>query len=155
MANTLIKKIFTDTTGNILIQLFRYGIVGGIAFAVDFGLLTLLTEWCGMHYMWSAVCSFIAGLTVNYLISIHWVFGQSKSRSPQEKTAEFILYAIVGVIGLGLNAIIMWTLTEYFSLDYRISKLCSTVLVFMWNFLARRAFLSKINLLCKRILPSL
>lgn len=57
------KKIFYGASDNLLIQFVRYFFVGGFAFIVDFGLLYILTEYAGLHYLLSATLSFIAGLS--------------------------------------------------------------------------------------------
>ena len=148
---TLLKRLLSESSDNILIQLFRYGFVGGVAFVVDFGLLAMFTELCGLPYLVSACLSFIAGLSVNYAMSIKWVFNQSEDLSAQQRTAEFIVFAAIGVIGLGLNALIMWVSTEFIGFHYLVSKVVSTVTVFFWNFLARRTFvnsMSKLIYLC-------
>ena len=124
----------------LLVQLFRYGIVGGIAFAVDYGSLWLLTEVFGVHYLLSASIAFILGLICNYVLSTRWVFGESRLKNAG---AEFAAFALVGVVGLGLNELIMWGCTEGLSLHYMASKIISTVLVFFWNFLARRFLVYK------------
>jgi putative flippase GtrA len=127
-----LKKLF--------FQLFRYGIVGGIAFVVDYGSLWLLTEYGGLHYTLSAAIAFLLGLTCNYLLSTRWVFGESRLRS---RWAEFAAFALIGVVGLGLNELIMWTFTDGLGFHYMLSKMVSTILVFFWNFLARRFLVFK------------
>ena len=72
-ASRLIDVLFVAPTDNWFIQFFRYFFVGGFAFVVDYGLLVLLTEVFGLHYLVSATISFIAGLVVNYLLSTSWV----------------------------------------------------------------------------------
>ena len=139
------KSLLTGHTDNMLVQLFRYAFVGGTAFVVDFGLLALLTEWCGLNYQLSACISFIAGLTVNYLMSIRWVFNQSSTLPRSQKIADFVSFAIVGIIGLGLNALIMWLFTDILTLHYLLSKIISTVVVFFWNFIGRRTFIQTLS----------
>lgn len=139
MAN-FINKLFKDETENTLIQLFRYGFVGGAAFLVDYGVLVLLTEVFGMHYLLSATISFILGLITNYLLSVVWVFN---NRTLGNRWAEFAVFAIIGVIGLGLNALIMYVCTDKMGIHYMISKIISTVIVFFWNFFARKVILFK------------
>lgn len=141
IAYILLKK----KSNNILIQLFRYGFVGGIAFVVDFGFLWMLTEKVGLHYQASACISFILGLVTNYFLSVKWVFSATPgaTRPSAGRLAEFAAYALIGVIGLGLNAFIIWLLTEKFFCHYLFSKLVSTFIVFMWNFLARRVLMLK------------
>ena len=51
------KKIFYGASDNPLIQFVRYFFVGGFAFIIDFGLLYILTEYAGLHYLLSATLS--------------------------------------------------------------------------------------------------
>lgn len=136
-----LSTLFKNPSSNLFVQLFRYVIVGGTAFVADFGLLALLTELGGLPYQLSACVSFAAGLAVNYLLSIVWVFG-SEARSTATRTMEFLLFAVIGLIGLGMNSLIMWAFTEVARLHYLVSKLISTIIVFAWNFLARRTLIN-------------
>ena len=137
-----LEKLFKDETDSLLIQLFRYGFVGGAAFIVDYGALFLLTDVCGIHYLLSATISFILGLITNYLLSISWVFN---NHTMGNRWAEFLVFAIIGVIGLGLNALIMYVCTDKMGIHYMVSKIISTVIVFFWNFFARKIVLFKKN----------
>jgi putative flippase GtrA len=132
--NKRLKDILINKSDNLVVQLLRYTFVGGLAFIVDFGLLFILTEFAGLYYLASATCSFIAGLLVNYYISTIWVFGSS----PYKKGMEFLLFAIIGITGLGLNDVLIWVFTEKAGIYYMLSKLLTAVLVYLWNFLGRR-----------------
>lgn len=55
MSNT--KKLFS--------QIIKFGFVGGTAFVIDAGLLFLLTEFCGIHYLISGMISFTASVIYN------------------------------------------------------------------------------------------
>ena len=130
---SVIAGLFNGDTNNIFIQLFRYAIVGGLAFVVDFGTLWILTEFAGFHYQISAALGFILGLLVNYLISVKWVFtanAAERASSATLRSVEFIGYALVGVIGLGLNSLILWICTDLIGLYYLASKLISTCLLY-------------------------
>jgi len=116
-------------------QLFRYGFVGGVAFVADYGLLWVLTEKADLQYLVSAAVAFVAGLTVNYLLSNLIVF---KTHRLASRWAEFAVFAIIGVIGLGLNEAIMYCCSDLIGIHYMVSKLVSTVTVFFWNFFARK-----------------
>lgn len=134
----LLKIIFIKPTNNTLLQLFRYGFVGGVAFLVDYGTLFLFTHYMGIPYLWSAALAFILGLISNYLLSISWVF---KKSSTLQKWQEFMFFATIGVIGLVFNELIMFTSTDILHLHYMVSKLISTAIVFFWNFFARKYLL--------------
>ncbi len=131
----MIDQLLLQRTDNTLVQLFRYTIVGGLAFVVDFSTLYLLTEYAGLHYLVSATVGFLIGLVVNYLISVKWIFRQ---RRFAQRSVEFTIYGWIGVIGIGLNLAIMWLLTEQMGLHYLGSKVVSAMVVFLWNFFARK-----------------
>lgn len=135
---SFIQKLFDKST--LLGQLFRYGIVGGIAFVVDYGALWLLTEVCHVHYLVSAGIAFVLGLVCNYLLSTRFVFGESRLQS---RWAEFTAFLIIGVVGLVLNEIILYVCQDLIGIHYMFGKIISTVIVFFWNFLARRFLLFK------------
>lgn len=138
MIKQFLHTVFVAPTNNWMLQLFRYGFVGGVAFAVDYGTLFVLTHYAGVPYLWSAAIAFILGLVTNYLISISWVFQHSGKMNVWQ---EFTFFAIIGVIGLGLNELIMYVGTDMMHLHYMISKLISTAIVFFWNFFARKFIL--------------
>lgn len=124
----------------LIVQLLRYAVVGGVAFVVDYGSLWLLTEVVGLHHLVSAAIAFVLGLVCNYVISTAWVFGESKVSN---RWVEFVIFSIIGVIGLGLNELIIYLCTDVCGLHYMLSKIISTVIIFFWNFFARRFILFK------------
>lgn len=134
-ANCMCRRIVVDRTNSLLVQFLRYTVVGGFAFVVDFALLVLLTSLAGLHYLISAVLAFLAGLTTNYVLSVVWVFHQ---RTYSSRRLEFLLFGGIGLVGLGLNEILMWLFTDRVGLHYTISKLGATFFIYLWNFLARR-----------------
>lgn len=135
MENKWIHQLFVAPTNNWLLQLFRYGFVGGVAFVVDYGSLFLLTHYAGVPYLWSAAIAFILGLVTNYLLSISWVFRRNENLRPW---VEFLFFAIIGVIGLVMNELILYAGTDLLHMHYMVSKLISTAIVFFWNFFARK-----------------
>lgn len=131
----LFHKLFYGTTDKLLIQFVRYFFVGGFAFVLDLGLLYILTEYAGLHYLLSATLSFIAGLLVNYIISCLWVFSNSKFKS---RIVEFLFFAAIGVVGLGLNDFLIWLFTDCIGTHYMFSKIVAAAVVYLWNFFARK-----------------
>lgn len=136
----LFVSLFVNETNNWFAQFLRYVIVGGIAFVVDYGLLFVLTEFLNFHYLVSATISFIAGLVVNYVISTKWIFTKSKL---QNRYMEFIIYGIIGVVGLLINNVLLYLLTDFLHLYYMLSKLVTAAIVMGWNFIGRRVILFK------------
>jgi len=133
-----IDLLFLRTSNDVKIQLFRYTLVGAAAFAVDFLSLWALTDFLNVYYLVSAAASFVAGLATNYLLSVRWVF---RNRAIGNKGLEFSAFAIIGIVGLALNELIIWGLTERLSFHYLISKIISTVVIFLFNFFSRKYLL--------------
>jgi len=131
----LLERLLLRPTDSTLVQLLRYTFVGGLAFIVDLGSLFALTEFAGLHYLVSASLSFLLGLATNYTLSTWWIFTQ---RTIQSRTLEFLIFGGIGLIGLGINDLCMWSMTELAGVHYLLSKIASTAVVFLWNFFARK-----------------
>ncbi len=130
-----IEKLLKRQTGNIIIQLFRYTFVGGLAFIVDFSSLYFFTEFFNIYYLISAALAFLLGLATNYALSITWVFNK---RTLDNRFSEFGIFASIGIVGLGLNEVFIWFFTENVHFHYLVSKIISSVFVLLWNFFARK-----------------
>ena len=132
------SAIFLLRSDNSLIQLFRYTFVGGIAFLVDFSVLYVLTEYCYLHYLYSAGIAFTLGLFLNYALSIAWVFN---SRKLENRVLEFLLFSLIGLIGLIFNELFLYIFTDILAMYYLISKIATAFIVYIWNFTARKIIL--------------
>jgi putative flippase GtrA len=119
-------------------QLLKTVVASQAAFWLDFGILALLTEAVGLHYLVSAAISFLAGTTLSYVLSIVWVFDIRRFAS---WTVEYLLFVLVGAIGLALNEGLLWLFTEAIGLHYLVSKIVAATLIFGWNFAARKLLL--------------
>jgi putative flippase GtrA len=134
----LVRRWMVDPTNLAYVQFMRYGLVGGIAFLCDFGTLWGATSRLGMHYLHAAILGFCVGLGVNYWLSVRWVFAKRKfSRS----SVQFGLFALVGIVGVGINELGLWLLTDRVGLHYLVSKLATTVVVYLWNFSIRKVLI--------------
>ncbi len=119
-------------------QILKFGVVGGTAFLIDYGLLFVLTEFAGIHYLISGTISFAASVIYNYILSVVWVFDPVGERS---KAKDMAVFLILSVIGLGINQAIMWVLVELFGVYYMLSKIAATAIVMVYNFITRKIFL--------------
>lgn len=129
----MIKKILIYPTNKTIIQFFRYFIVGGLAFMVDFVFLYLLTNEFKFYYLFSAAISFILGLICNYLLNKTWVFNKAVLKN---KFVEFGAFALIGLVGLAANELLIWFFTEKFHIYYLLSKIFAAFFIFSWNFFA-------------------
>lgn len=129
------RRVTKDRILRLMIQFMCYAVVGGLAFVVDFGLLSAVL-YVGGHYLLATLIGFIGGLITNYLLCILWVW-----RGTQARTARDVLvFSLIGVGGLMLTALLMWVSVGLMALDPQISKLFIAALVLIWNFGLRRLF---------------
>ncbi|HQI02837.1 MAG TPA: GtrA family protein [Deltaproteobacteria bacterium] len=70
----LIERILISKTDSIFIQLFRYGIVGGLAAGVDIGSFTFFFYVLSIDYRIAVFLSFTLGTLTNFCISNVFVF---------------------------------------------------------------------------------
>ena len=116
-------------------ELVRYTVAGGLASLVDVGLLVVLTQGLGVYYLHAAALAFGCGLLTSYLLSIGWVF---QARTWQNPWVELGLFTLIGGMGLLWCGVCIWFLTEYAHLHYLGSKVASALVVFCWNFVAKK-----------------
>ncbi|MCB1858669.1 MAG: GtrA family protein [Gammaproteobacteria bacterium] len=116
----------------------RYFFASALAFLIDAGSLFLLTQYAGIHYLTSAALGFLLGLVAVYILSVRWVF---TTRRLQNNHHEMMLFAAIGIGGLGINELGMFLATEVLALYYMISKVLVAASVFAWNFTIRKLLL--------------
>jgi putative flippase GtrA len=141
------KESFIETLrrkmprGSLRGQFVRYLVTGGLAFAVDYGLFVLCYDNFGWHYLLANLVGLVAGLVINYIMSVVWVFSECKRVLENKKTAEFGIFAIVGIAGIGINQLLMYLMVGNFDWNAKVSKIVAAALVLMWNFGARKLML--------------
>lgn len=122
----------------LLAQIMKFGVVGVIAFVIDYGLMVLLTELGGLNYLLSATISFTVSVIFNYVASMRYVFAHKEGMS---RRREFVIFVVLSVIGLGINNLLMWVGTGLLGISYLITKIFATACVTVWNFVTRKKFL--------------
>ena len=67
-------------TENLLIQIFKFGIVGVIATIIDFAFLYLFREAFHFPILLANTLSFCISVIYNYIASVKWVFDVNKEK---------------------------------------------------------------------------
>ena len=121
-------------------QILKFGVVGGIAFIIDYGILFLLAKVIGLNELISAAISFTVSLAFNYFLSTKWVF-DAKKQTPK----EVIIFVLLSVVGLGINEVLIYFGTKKLGIDVMIVKLFATAIVMVYNFITRKLIIEKHN----------
>lgn len=123
--------------GRVFFQIIKFGIVGVIAALVDVGALVALKELCSVDVLLSSMISFCVSVSVNYLLSMSFVFkGKGESR-----VKEFVVFVLLSIGGLLLNQLVLWAGVEFTRIHYLIIKFVAMVIVPVYNFITRKIFL--------------
>lgn len=143
-------------------QALKFGVVGIVCFFIDYVIgivvLNILMYMFGAEYFQKAsIISSALGFTIsviaNYILSFKFVF---ERKEDMNRKAEFVVFLILSIIGLGLNTLIIWICTGPIysniqwlqkvlneTLAYTGAKIIATGIVMVYNFVTRKIFLEK------------
>lgn len=124
----------------LLLQMFKFAIVGGLAFVIDYVTLIICKEVFHLDTLISAAIAFTVSVIVNYILSVKWVFDVSDKHSGKR---NFIIFIVFSLMGLGLTELIMWIGEDLLHISYLIVKIVATIIVMIFNFITRKIFLEK------------
>lgn len=120
---------------DLFFQLLRFGAVGVICFLIDYLLMLLLTEVCGVTYLLSCGISFTVSAVVNYVLSMRFVFSRTVE---MDRRVEFLLFFLMSAVGLVLTELLMLLFVECFAVHYALAKIVVTAIVMAYNFISRK-----------------
>lgn len=137
----------------LLEQIFKFAIVGGISFVVDFLVYTVMCNVLHIHYIIAGVAGFTVSVIVNYILSMRFVF---VSKDDMRKDKEFVIFVVLSLIGMLLNSVILYIcidliymhwlwLMSILPIDWMniVAKVVATGIVMVYNFVTRKIFLEK------------
>ena len=154
-----------ESRGALIAEFLRYAVVGGIAFVVDFGVFALFRELVfgggngTAAITVSTAAGFLAGLAVNYVLSMLMVFRSEKQQQQGKNMRAVLIFALIGLIGLGLTELLQWLgetvilQTAFgkavndlvFGLGAYAVKIVVAGIVLIWNYVGRKIFVFKEN----------
>ena len=129
----------------------KFGIVGVLAFIIDYGIFVLLANVLDIYYLIANFFGFTISLIFNYLMSMKFVFARKEGA---DKKKEFITFAVLSVIGLGINELIILACVDGvylhsirlqemidIGLAKQAGKIIATGIVMVYNFISRKIFI--------------
>lgn len=145
-------------------QIMKFGAVGFLCFFIDYlvGLVVLHVvlgvgvfgeNSFSMGSQIGSALGFTVSVIVNYILSFKFVF---ERKEDMNRKAEFVIFIILSIIGLGLNQVVMWICTVLvynnvewiqkllgYGLAFTVAKVIATAIVMVYNFITRKIFLEK------------
>ena len=119
-------------------QAIGYAIASGFALLVDIGILWLLVHFLSWDLVSAAVMSFLAVAGVAYALSLRLAFTQHRLI---DRRAEFLSLVAIGIVGLGVNAGVIYGSVVYLRMHYLLAKCVAAGVTFTCNFAMRRQLL--------------
>ncbi len=111
-----------------------------IGTAVDFLVTIFLTEVVGIYYVISNAIGAALGAVTNFLLGRYWVFDSTKRKIQHQA----FRYALVSLGSLILNTLGVYLVTEYFGLDYKLSKVIVAIIIAVtFNFFLQKNYVYK------------
>ena len=157
-----------QTKKQLFWEIVRFLIVGGTATPVDYLVFYLFRQWILPPSLLASgawnVCSlviatafgFCVGLFVNWILSVKFVFRAVRNKAEASSKKSFFLFAIIGLIGLGITEIGVVALVHIFpeiTLFGRtefllpwaewLAKMIMTAIVLVFNYVCRKVFIFK------------
>ncbi len=127
----------------LFFELMRFGIVGGVSFVFDWGTLMLVLhlvlggEKTSGTIAIATAAGFIVGVTVNYILSVLFVFKNAREGAGKGVRAMTVFLA-GAVVGLLLTQAIMNFGTIQLGYNETLVKIGATLIVMVWNYVSRK-----------------
>lgn len=108
----------------------KFAIVGASGTGIILSLLWFLTELIGFNYMYSAAISIESSILWAFLLNDKFTF-KNKTTS---KLSRFIKYHIISLASMGLNLLVLFSLTTI-GIHYMISEVLAIITAFISNYI--------------------
>lgn len=122
----------------LLVQIFKFIIVGGIATIIDFIVFYILTEYVLIKPLIANIFAFGVSVIYNYNASVKWIFSVNKDKSKKRLFIEFMVFSIIGLV---LTELLLALFIKVLLLSNIVSKLIATIVTMIFNFITRKLFL--------------
>lgn len=119
-----------------ILKFLKFGVVGFSGVFVDFGVTYLFKEIIKINKYVSNAIGFICAATSNYILNRIWTF-QSENADVATEYGKFML---VSAIGLGINSLTLYILTDKLKWNFYLSKIFAIGMATLWNFFANLLF---------------
>ena len=114
-------------------NLILYGLIGGFCAALDFCIYSILCCYLEVPYLWANIISTNVGILTSFALN------RSINFKVKDKTSlRFISFYLVGMIGLGISSLMLYTMVDIAGWNEVVCKLLSIVIVALVQFLLNK-----------------
>lgn len=124
----------------LLIKIFKFVIVGGIATIISGIVFFICDHFFKMSVLLSNTIAFIISVIYNFWASCKYVFEVDKEKNRIRIFTEFIIFALLGYF---ITQILLWLMADLLKWNHMIAWVISTIIVMIFNFITRQLFLEK------------
>ncbi|MDQ4138978.1 MAG: GtrA family protein [Bacteroidota bacterium] len=114
----------------LFIKFLKFGLVGFSGLVLDFSFTYLAKE----KLRWNKYLANSLGFTIaccsNYFLNRIWTF---RSAAPGV-ALQFSKFVLISLVGLILNNLIVFLLSDKAHFNFYVAKFCAIILVIFWNF---------------------
>ena len=114
----------------VFLKFIKFCVVGFSGMIIDFGATWLLKEKVKINKYLANSCGFVLAASSNYILNRIWTFESQNSKI----ATEYFSFFAISLVGLGLNNLFLWILSDKLKLNFYLSKLIATAIVTLWNF---------------------
>lgn len=114
-------------------QFLRFAIIGGLATAIQYSILIALVESAVAGTVIASSIGFAVSAVANYMLNRRFTF-----RSTKAHVEAFPKFTIVALLGLTLNAFLIWLCNIVVGFHYLLAQVLATVGTLLWNFTMNR-----------------
>ena len=114
----------------LIFKFLKFCTVGLSGMVIDFGATWILKEKVKINRYVANTCGFILAASSNYLWNRVWTF-ESQSK---QIGVEYISFVAIALVGLGINNLVLWFLSDKMKYNFYLSKIFATGVVTLWNF---------------------
>ena len=130
----------TDEQKNLIAQIFKFVIVGGIATVIDWFIYFVFCHFIHLNPLISNIIAFGISVIYNYWASCKYVFNVTNKDS---KTKQLIVFLVLATIGLGITEALIFIFNTKLAWNYLLVKILATIIVMIFNFVTRKIYLEK------------
>ena len=117
-------------------EIYKFVVVGicnGILLLILTG---FFTSFLNIFYLISVLIGYEITVISSFLMNDNWTFSKVKKISSVQ--TRFIKYNIFALIGLGINLLVLFLLTNYLEIHYILSEGAAILVSFGFNYIASK-----------------